>query len=357
MEIVSVYDIANKKWYQQNTTGDTPPQLTMFCSVVAPARDDSSFNIYIYGGYDGINQSSIPSDDVYILSVPQMVWTHAYTGQSNHGRSGHKCFMVYPDQMMILGGIYANNPIICLQAGIVEVFNLNNLKFQDSYDPRVWSEYRVPDAVTAKIGGKYVFFLLSSGSLLLTMNSGNGSATAQAPATLSDVFATVYTKTITTYYPYALQSTNSTNTSSPSPGPTAITITGGGGGLPTWVGPVLGVVLGLIVVAAAIILFLIWRRRKSGRSTGVSETQASTTGIRGFVLRWLYGTAAQDGKSQPDLVVADIDGATVVSSKTHERHVSEAGSVALHEIDSELMFYSRTTRFSTNLTRYFHPYL
>lgn len=172
--------------------------------------------------------------------------------------------------------------------------------------------------------------------LLLTINSGNGSATVQSPATLSDVFATVYTKAIKTYYPYALQSTNSTNTSSPTPGPTAITVTGGSG-LPAWVGPVLGVVLGLVVIAAAIILFLIWRRRKSGRSTRVSETQASTTGIRGFVLRWLYGTAAQDGKSQPDLAGADIDGATVVSSK-HERHVSEAGSMALHEIDSTLIF-------------------
>ena len=154
METVSIYDIASGNWYQQNTTGDIPPQLTMFCSVVAPARDDSSFNIYMYGGYDGINQSSIPSDDVYILSVPQMVWTRAYTGQSNHGRSGHKCFLVYPDQMMIIGGIYENNPVICLQGQIAEVFNVNNLRFQDSYDPRVWSEYSVPDIVTAKIGGK-----------------------------------------------------------------------------------------------------------------------------------------------------------------------------------------------------------
>lgn len=154
METVSLYDIANDQWYQANTTGDIPPQLTLFCSVVAPAADKSSFNIYIYGGYDGINHTSIPSDDVYILSVPQMVWTHAYTGQSNHGRSGHKCFRVYPDQMMILGGVYAGNPLICLDGGITTIFNLNNLKFQDSYDPRVWTEYSVPGAITAKIGGK-----------------------------------------------------------------------------------------------------------------------------------------------------------------------------------------------------------
>lgn len=154
MQTVSVYDVAIRKWYQQNTTGDIPPQLTMFCSVVAPASDRSSFNVYIYGGYDGISQDSIPSDDVYVLSIPQMVWTHAYTGASNHGRSGHKCIMAYPDQMMIIGGLYRNNQAICLQGGIIEVFNLNNLKFQDSYNPRIWSQYMIPSVVTANIGGK-----------------------------------------------------------------------------------------------------------------------------------------------------------------------------------------------------------
>lgn len=52
------------------------------------------------------------------------------------------------------------------------------------------------------------------------------------------------------------------------------------------------------------------------------------------------------------MVAADIDGVTVVSSKTHERHVSEAGSVALHEIDSTLITYNRVANFSTDLSRY-----
>lgn len=154
METVSIYDISNQTWYQANTTGDIPPQLTLFCSVLAPASDNSSYNIYIYGGYNGINQTSIPSDDVYVLSVPQMVWTHAYNGTKAHGRSGHKCFRIYPDQMMVVGGIYAGDPTICLNGGIAEVFNLNTLEFQDSYDPTVWDEYSVPSVVTDNIGGK-----------------------------------------------------------------------------------------------------------------------------------------------------------------------------------------------------------
>jgi hypothetical protein len=153
METVSVYDVANKKWYQQNTTGTPPPQLTLFCSVLAIAEDRSSFNIHIYGGYDGLQSNSTPSDDVYILSVPQFVWTHAYTGNSSIGRTGHKCLSIYPDQMMVIGGIYQDQQGSCLDK-IIKIFNLNTLSFQDTYDPRIWDDYRVPDAVTANIGGK-----------------------------------------------------------------------------------------------------------------------------------------------------------------------------------------------------------
>jgi Kelch motif protein len=142
--------------YMQQTSGDIPPQLTLFCSVVAAAADNSSYNIYIYGGYDGIDSSHPTSDDVYVLSIPSFTWVKVYSGTSTHSRSGHKCVKVYPDQMFVLGGIHRGNPSSCLEGGIIQVFNLNTLKFQDSYSPTTWSEYNVPSLVTAQIGGKYV---------------------------------------------------------------------------------------------------------------------------------------------------------------------------------------------------------
>ncbi len=71
MSTTEVYDIAGDKWYQQPATGP-PPQLTRGCAVVAPARDGSSFNIYWYGGYDGLHPSGPFSDDVWILSLPSL---------------------------------------------------------------------------------------------------------------------------------------------------------------------------------------------------------------------------------------------------------------------------------------------
>ncbi|CRG87843.1 Cytochrome c oxidase subunit 1 [Talaromyces islandicus] len=297
MKTASVYDVATETWYQQNTTGNVPPQLTLFCSALAIAEDRSSFNIYIYGGYDGLQSNNTPSDDVYILSVPQFVWTHAYTG-----------------------GIYQGDPYTCLDR-IVEVFNLNTLSFQNSYDPRVWDEYRVPDAVTANIGG-----------------NENGSATMLSPESwgdeqLSSIFSTQYTKAIPTYYPYPLQSPNSTSTSSPTVAPT-VSVGNGGGGLPTWVAPVLGVVLGLIVVAAATIIFLLWWRKKGSKNWGASDTQGSTSGLKGFVLRWLHGTAGQEGRSSkgPTELQVDDDATTVVSSARNDRHISEVDSYDVHEM-------------------------
>jgi hypothetical protein len=140
--------------YLQNTTGDIPPNgRALFCSTLASAGDGSSHNIYIYGGYDGQDAEHTPYDDVYILSLPSFIWTKAYTGSSTHGRSGHQCFRIFPDQMLVIGGRF-KDPSICIEGGIVQLFNLSSLAFQTVYAPDVWTEYRVPDVVAHQIGGK-----------------------------------------------------------------------------------------------------------------------------------------------------------------------------------------------------------
>lgn len=172
-QTVAIYDIAQQTWYipgsqlpypdeanwhgryTQNTTGDIPQTpLASFCAVVASAADGSSHNIYVYGGYDGLSQESTPSDDVFILSLPSFQWSRAYTGTSTHGRSGHQCIRVFPDQMLVIGGQY-KDPTFRLDGGIIQNFNLNQLRFQDDYHPDRWEAYQVPKMVTDRIGGRY----------------------------------------------------------------------------------------------------------------------------------------------------------------------------------------------------------
>ncbi|KAL4734395.1 hypothetical protein BDV11DRAFT_209430 [Aspergillus similis] len=275
MRTVSVYDVAGDRWYNQNTTGDIPPQLTQFCSVYASASDRSSHNIYIYGGYDGLGALNQSSDDVYVLSVPSFEWIQLYDGNGTaNGRKEHKCVKPYPDKMLVLGGINIGGST-CIP-DILRVFNLNTGRFQDTYNPRDWDEYKVPDLVAGRIGG-----------------DADGGATKTAPdswttAALADVFEASYTHTIVTYYPYNSTNDNITTTTVSS---------GGGGGFPGWAGAVIGVVLGLLLVVGVFVFWFLRRRRKRRGSRRGSEMSRGSR-----VMNWVNnaGAFAPPGPKDPD---------------------------------------------------------
>ncbi|ERS96450.1 hypothetical protein HMPREF1624_07361 [Sporothrix schenckii ATCC 58251] len=298
---LDVYDVAGKKWYKQPTTGGARlGQRTRACAVVAAAADASSFNIYYYGGFDGLSVGSDFNDDVWVLSLPSFTWTQVYASSdaAAHARAGHKCVAPYPDQMLVVGGYtpQAGAAAGCLGGGIVQLFNLSSATWMTSYTPTKWSAYSVPDAVVSVIGG-----------------SGKGGATATAPAAaggwadagLKAVFATAYpTAKLTTYYPYPLNASATTapnNTHPDAPGPSS-----GGHHTPAFVAPLVGVIGGLIVLTAAVVGVLLYRRRRilmygssagrrSSRGTGPvggsgqpgTESEATYDTGRNFVFSWL----------------------------------------------------------------------
>ncbi|KAF4167415.1 hypothetical protein CNMCM6936_005031 [Aspergillus lentulus] len=297
METVSVYDVSGDRWYLQNTTGDIPPQLTQFCSVYASAADGSSHNIYVYGGYDGLNTENTPSDDVYVLSLPSFSWIKLYSGNSTHGRSGHRCVKPYPDQMLVLGGVHLD-PTHCLDGGVIQVFNLNTGRFQNTYSPTVWGEYKVPDLVTAVIGG-----------------GSKGGATKVSPtswtnSSLADVLKTKYTKTISTWYPY-----NSTTSSSPTIAP----VPDKGSRFPRWAGAIIGVILGLLLVAGAVIFWYLRRRRKVHESQSTSEQSA-----RSWILRWMHSGGSTTGAPKS----GDTTASTGYSAFANESNITPATAVS-----------------------------
>ncbi|KAH7160955.1 hypothetical protein EDB81DRAFT_879293 [Dactylonectria macrodidyma] len=306
MSTIDIYDIANDKWYQQPTE-DGPGARARGCAVVAAASDYSSFNIFYYGGFDGINVKEHFSDDVWALSLPSFTWTKINEGTSLHGRAGHKCFTPYADQMMILGGYtpQAGTSITCLDGGPVVLFNISSGEWMDSYDPSKYADYGVHEKIQSKIGGD------AAGGATATKPSPDGWATSA----LASVFDTSYDKEkITTYYPYA----SATSTDRP-----VITNTpndddnGGGGGssLPKWVAPVLGVVLGLMLVTGILVLFCLYRRRKIFRNRS-SDAGTEDAGMR--IISWMRGqptekaptvTTSDDTPTSPDLEEARIVGA------------------------------------------------
>ncbi|KAH8884777.1 hypothetical protein GQ53DRAFT_770595 [Thozetella sp. PMI_491] len=271
MSNIDIYDIASKKWYQQSTSMGPSTARTRGCAVVAPAKDFTSFNIYYYGGYDGIDKSdSNYSDEVWVLSLPSFIWMRISQGTDLHARAGHKCAMPYPDQMMVVGG-YTSDGQSCVD-GFVQLYNLTSGEWLTSYDPAKYYDYGVPKMIYDKIGGTS-----TGGATQLTPTPSGW-----ADDGLAKVFQSAYqTSKITHYYPYASTApSNGTNPNVP------VTSTGSGG-LPSWAPIVLGVVLGLVFITCIAVGILFWRRRKYLRR-GMSEAGTEdTNGHR--IMSWMRG--------------------------------------------------------------------
>ncbi|RYP72225.1 hypothetical protein DL771_004355 [Monosporascus sp. 5C6A] len=273
MATIDIYDIARRRWYQQPTVAG-PTQLTQGCAVVAVAQDYSSYNIYYYGGYDGINSQGAFNDDVWVLSLPSFMWMKIASGEPAHARAGHKCVKPYPDQMVVIGGGTAGttNDLDCVQDNIMLNFNLTDGQWLDTYDPDTWSNYGVPQMIHLMIGGDY-----NGGATMITPTP-----TGWADEELASVFATPYeTSKLTNYYPYPRDGDDASRENS-----------GGGGGdgvTPNWVGPVVGVIVGLTVVMALIVGILLYRRRKMLRGGITNPSDTDEQGNR--VLSWIRGTS------------------------------------------------------------------
>ncbi|OTA58377.1 hypothetical protein K449DRAFT_334577 [Hypoxylon sp. EC38] len=289
MTTIDVYDIAGKRWYRQPADGG-PPQLTKGCAVLGVAQDYTSYNIYYYGGYNGLDESSDFNDNVWILSLPTFMWMQVSSGTPEHGRAGHQCVTPYPDQMIVIGGRTSDkgNSHQCLDGnppGFLQAYNLTSAQWMDSYDPTSWDEYGVPEMIHMMIGGSY------SGGATLTAPSPGGWATAG----LGDVFGTRYNASkLTTYYPYS--------SVGPGNGTRGEAHGGRGGGTPGWVGAVLGVVLGLVFITAIVVGILLYRKRKLwGKKNGSDPS----TDEHGRIKTWIRDLQS-NGKAP-----------TVTSDETH----------------------------------------
>lgn len=320
MTTVSVYDIASHIWYEQPTTGSAPGQLTQGCTVLASAQDGSSHNIYWYGGFDGLDATGTFNDNVYVLSVPSFIWTKVSTSSTpSHGRAGHRCTKPYPDQMFVIGGYssLSGDSINCVDGGIVQIYNLSSNTWLDSYNPEVWGNYSVPAAVFGAIGGT------ATGGATQKSPSPSGFANANMTA----LFGTSYNATkITNWYPYTPAAASPTASRSVLP----TTLGSAKPGTPSYLAPVLGVVLGLFFITLIILAILLWRRRKYLRSSNGAQSEAGTMDNRRWVDRWLSGTPSGAGP-------IDTKAPTITTDDTPMSPYDEAPDVP--EMDQGIIRY------------------
>ncbi|EKG09562.1 hypothetical protein MPH_13412 [Macrophomina phaseolina MS6] len=133
----------NVTWFNQSTTGETPSPRIDFCTFPGESTvpDNSSFNFYIYGGYDP--KASIVYDDVYILSLPSFTWTKAYSGGARDGN----LFAVETT-----GSVLNFSNSTCDEGPGVSLFDMTDLAWSTFLNASA-APYQIPDKVVQKIGG------------------------------------------------------------------------------------------------------------------------------------------------------------------------------------------------------------
>ncbi|VUC25921.1 unnamed protein product [Clonostachys rosea] len=173
LDEIFLFDATMGVWYKQKAEGQVPQNRGQFCADVAWAPDNSSYNVYLWGGkaeYPPVTNASAYSD-VYILSMPSFKWLKADPSLSlapanrtgTRGRFGSSCNMVnHMSHMFVIGGNYPNESYTdCDASGAWAVHGLWTGTTNNAGDDKEWWGFQgkditsnvVPSLVYSVIGG------------------------------------------------------------------------------------------------------------------------------------------------------------------------------------------------------------
>ncbi|KAK1586062.1 cell wall anchored protein [Colletotrichum navitas] len=174
MDQIFIYDVLSSKWYTQKASGEVPEMRRRFCAGVTWVADQSSYNIYMYGGATAPGVLGGGYDDLYVLSIPTFTWVKMYpAGRNSTGDYPHhslSCNMIPGRGQMIISGGQFPTTSVCDSPGQWGTHNVD--LGEQNPSKSLWELYRpnktayvVPDEILAVVGG-----------------NGNGGATKTAPA-------------------------------------------------------------------------------------------------------------------------------------------------------------------------------
>ena len=191
MDLVEVYDLKNNYWRnsQPATAADErygiPQGRLNPCSVIARAKDGSSYNIYMFGGYSLDGNTGY--GDVWVLSIPSFKWFLVNNGGSDApgmppSYEKMTCYVVGGGRRMLVygGRTRPNENYNKCDPTSIHVFDMTNLLWEEVYDPN-GGEYEVPEIIHKVIGGGP-----SGGATVLPTS---GMANLDMEATFKDIIA------------------------------------------------------------------------------------------------------------------------------------------------------------------------
>ncbi|KAI9845417.1 MAG: hypothetical protein M1837_004895 [Sclerophora amabilis] len=101
---ITIFEPSTQSWFRQEATGDVPEPRIDFCATVTQAAGAATYEIYVYGGWNGtLGPKTVRFDEAFVLSLPAFHWTKInYPAQ--FPRYGHTCHTV-GTQMLVVGGL------------------------------------------------------------------------------------------------------------------------------------------------------------------------------------------------------------------------------------------------------------
>ncbi|KAK1773507.1 hypothetical protein QBC45DRAFT_79094 [Copromyces sp. CBS 386.78] len=295
LDTIYMYDLANTKWYTQKTWGRAPEDRRLFCGGAAVAQDQSSYNIYIYGGAS-FGSNPIGYDDIYVLSIPSFQWIRSlYPSNSNvtgeFPKAMSSCNVINNAQMLVIGGRALNDTSSC-DADVV-MGQHNMVLGKDNPEKAIWARFQ-PNLTS---------YILPTDIITVVGGNPTGGATVTAPKTGFDA---PDMSTLMTRKPQLAERTPTRNVTSPTSSPTSSPSSDPKKGLST--GAIAGIAVGAsvagIAVLAGLCFFCIRRRQKHYKQPRVAPVTGSSNPASPM-------TQHQSGSSW-----ADGPGGATVSSPT-----------------------------------------
>lgn len=166
MSQIQVYDVAKRTWKTQKAFGSPgfenviPAARVLGCSVMAPASDNSSYNIYVFGGEVQLGGPRI--NDIWVLTLFGFTWIKLNNDKT--GTLGSTCRRVAKQALLFGSGPYPETECQVLS----RIFDLRSPEWTNSYDPNARA-YLIPPAISSAIGGN-----LTGGAKTLAPRSLDG---------------------------------------------------------------------------------------------------------------------------------------------------------------------------------------
>ncbi|EAA29845.2 hypothetical protein NCU09171 [Neurospora crassa OR74A] len=265
LDTIFMYDLANTRWYTQKTSGRAPENRRLFCGGAAVAQDQSSYNIYIYGGAS-FGSNPIGYDDIYVLSIPSFQWIRSlYPSNSNvtgeFPKAMSSCNVINNAQMLVIGGRALNDTTICDADDVLGQHNM--VLGKDNPEKAIWARFQ-PNLTT---------YTLPTDILTVVGGNPTGGATITAPPRTG--FDAPDMSTLMTRKPRIAERTATRDvrpTSDPSPGTPKGLSTGAIAGI------AVGASIGGIAALASLCFFCIRRRQKHYKQPRVGGGPGTVAG-------------------------------------------------------------------------------